>query len=605
MSNFNSQQKNAIESSSKALLIIAGAGTGKTHTLIGRVIYLLEKGVKPSSICAITFTNKAAKEMRDRLLPILKSDRQRTREWFSLTQPFIGTFHSLGARILRKETPLLGRSKNFIIFDEQDSLSLLKKIIKERGWYKTISPAESKRTISSLKNKSTTLFQVDNFWGQKKDVFRELYVRYEELLQSHNAFDFDDLLFVSQKHLSKNSQALLFYQSHFQHYLVDEYQDINTIQYELLKTLIPSSGTLGVVGDENQTIYSWRGSNIKTFLDFPEYWKEAEVVILNQHYRSTKTIIEAASSLIKNNQQQLYPEERRLVTSNNEGEEIVLHEAFHEEGEGEWVVDKIYKEKVKNKEVNIAVLYRTNAQSRAIEQALIEANIPYIVFGGVRFYERKEVRDVMAALRYFHNRRDEVSKERLEKTFTKRRWRELEPRISQIPLSQPKVFLEKFLEISGYYDYLYKNFTNAEERKENIEELLDFSLRFEAIDDFLEEVTLLQSTDSLEEKSDVSPIVLSTIHLAKGLEFEVVFIVGCTEGILPHIRSLTDDNQLEEERRLLYVAMTRAKDKLYLSFYKIPSRFLAELPEKKINFESALSGKRLDWDNEERYITID
>ena len=607
MNNFNSHQKSAIESTSPALLVIAGAGTGKTHTLVGRISFLLKKGVKPSSICAITFTNKAAKEMKVRLDPILEEvGARKSAGFFSNSYPFIGTFHSLGARILRKEAPLLGRNKNFIIFDEQDALSLIKKIIKEKGFQKKMFAAESKRVISSIKNKSITSIEADKVFGDKSNLFRELYLRYEDLLRSHNAFDFDDLLFVTHNYLAQNKNVLDYYHNHFQHYLVDEYQDVNTIQYDLLKVLVPPRGSLGVVGDENQTIYSWRGSNIKTFLEFPLNWKEAEVIILNDHYRSTKKIIEATSALIKNNQQQLYPERRGLVTENSDGEQVLLYEALNDDSEADWIVTKIVELRVVDRKMSVAVLYRTNAQSRAIEQALIAYGLPYVVFGGVRFYERKEIRDVVAALRYFSNKQDEISKDRLEKAFGKRRWREIEPGINLISTEKPREFLEKFLEESGYFEYLSKSFTNDEERKENIQELLDFASRFTSSYEFLEEVTLLQSTDKFKEEDSLTPVFLSTVHLAKGLEFDTVFIAGCSEGILPHARSLGDDSQLEEERRLLYVAMTRARKLLHLSFSRLPSRFLSEIPTETMDFQSALFGTRsLDLDDEERYISID
>ncbi len=396
--------------------------------------------------------------------------------------------------------------------------------------------------------------------------------------------------------------------------LVDEYQDINPKQYELVLLLAGEHRNLSVVGDDEQTIYSWRYADIKTFLNFDKEWKGASVHFLEENYRSTGTIIRAAAAVAKHNR---FRTPKNLWTQNPDGDPIVLFEAWGENEEAEWIAEQIHSLREKNNNADIGILYRTNAQSRAIEQALIRNTIPYRIFGGLKFYERREIKDVVAALRYISNTKDEPARERLEKNLTKRRFADFKYKVAAAgetavgtfaPLAAIKLFLETF----GYFEYLESNFINADEREENIAELITFATDFAILDELLERLSLLQAADEIGNKPvDGREVNLMTIHLAKGLEFDSVFIAGVAEGLLPHGRSLDDENSLEEERRLMYVAMTRARKNLYLSFYGIPSRFIGEIPEDCVIFATsdgyndAGRGDRDYNDEYERSISFD
>lgn len=613
----NPAQNAAVHAPGIPLLIVAGAGTGKTKTLTSRILHLIDTGTPPNRICAITFTNKAAKEMARRV----------NREG-----PFMGTFHSLGARILRKECRLVGRDPNFAIFDDHDSFDLLKKAVKavlppkkedeDEGILakknKKDTPVYFAKKISELKNLGTLLPESRPAAPEKEAQVRRVFEKYEAALVRNNAFDFDDLIEKIVAILKAHPAVLKKYQRMFDAILVDEYQDINPKQYELVSLLAGEHRNLSVVGDDEQTIYSWRYANIKTFLNFDKEWKGASVHFLEENYRSTGTIIRAAAAVAKHNR---FRTPKNLWTQNPDGDPIVLFEAWGENEEAEWIATKIYSLRTKNKNADIGILYRTNAQSRAIEQALIRNNIPYRIFGGLKFYERREIKDAVSALRYISNAKDEPARERLEKNLTKRRFAEFKDRVATLgntvtraggaiaPLAAIKLFLETF----GYFEYLESNFINSDEREENIAELITFATDFATLDDLLERLSLLQAADEIGNKPiDGREVNLMTIHLAKGLEFDSVFIAGLAEGLLPHGRSLDDENALEEERRLMYVAMTRARKNLYLSFYGIPSRFLSEIPEDCITMataEDATPGES-DYDGGEhdayeRFVSLD
>lgn len=583
----NSAQDAAVHAPGSPLLIVAGAGTGKTKTLTSRIIHLIDTGTPPERICAITFTNKAAKEMAKRV---------------GRDGPFLGTFHSLGARILRKECRLVGREPNFAIFDDHDSFDLVKKAVKavlppkkddeDDGILakknKKDTPVYFAKKISELKNLGRLLSEARPTPPEKEAQVRRVFEKYEAALERNNAFDFDDLIEKVVAIFKKHPEVLKKYQRMFDAILVDEYQDINPKQYELVSLLAGEHRNLSVVGDDEQTIYSWRYADIKTFLNFDKEWKGASVHFLEENYRSTGTIIRAAAAVAKHNR---FRTPKNLWTQNPDGDPIVLFEAWGENEEAEWIAQKIYSLRARDKNADIGILYRTNAQSRAIEQALIRNNIPYRIFGGLKFYERREIKDAVSALRYISNAKDEPARERLEKNLTKRRFAEFKNKVAELqdpaklsvmgagtiaPLAALKLFLETF----GYFDYLESNFANADEREENIAELITFATDFQSLDELLERLSLLQAADEIENKPvDGREVNLMTIHLAKGLEFDSVFIAGVAEGLLPHGRSLDDENALEEERRLMYVAMTRARKNLYLSFYGIPSRFVNEIPE--------------------------
>ncbi len=421
----------------------------------------------------------------------------------------------------------------------------------------------------------------------------------------HNAFDFDDLLEKLVLVLKDNPEILKKYQRRYQYVLVDEYQDLNNVQYEFLKLLSRDGGNLSVVGDAAQTIYTWRGSNINIFLNFEKDWPEAQITLLEENYRSTSNIIDAASGVLLG-ERTLSPNLKyKLWTKNGEGKAVTLLESGSEEEEAEWIVDKIVEKKISTPAETQAILYRTNAQSRALEQALLRRGVPYRVFGGMRFYERKEIKDVLAGLRYALNRADEISKERLEKSILKTRFRRFEAELNSIQSKDPLELIRLFLNSTDYLQYIERSMTDPDERKENIAELIHFASEFKELPPFLEQISLLQSADNLSKRNNSDGLILSTVHLAKGLEFDTVFISGVKEGLIPHARSFYDPESLEEERRLLYVAMTRARKELYLCFYEIPSRFLSAIPEANMIYVNLGRQKFADLDSEERYISYD
>ena len=583
--NLNKEQMEAVDYSGGPILIVAGAGSGKTRVLTSRLMAILKSGTPSDSVIAITFTNKAAEEMRKRV-NLLNSE----------LAPFIGTFHSFGARILKKEARLTGRGSNFSIFDEDDAMKVVKNIVKNANLPvggKSLSPATLRREFSRIKNELADIEYENETTGY-------FYKEYESALADNNAFDFDDLIEKPARLFLENKDILGKYQNQFQHILVDEFQDTNIAQYFLIKLLAEKHKNLSVVGDDAQSIYKFRGSDYRNFLNFENDWPKTKVVFLEQNYRSSGNIIAAASALIKSNKFQKY---KNLWTENSDGELVKIIECQNEDEEGQWIANKISNFKLQDS--SIAVLYRTNAQSRAIESALIEKGIAYRIFGGIKFYERKEIKDILAGLRWSANPKDSVSLERLKKNLLKAQFKAVYEGLSGLAdRLKPTELIDFFLEATNYLNQLKKEYPNYEERFENIQELIHFASSFDDLSDFLERVSLFQSADSVKYNNDngkkQSVINLMTVHLAKGLEFEAVFIAGCNEGLMPHQMSYYRDEEIEEERRLMYVAMTRAKKELFISFYNMPSRFLYELPPELIKFtgEHAL-------DDEERYITVD
>jgi DNA helicase-2/ATP-dependent DNA helicase PcrA len=601
------------------------------------VLFLIAQGVPPEAICAITFTNKAAREMEERITNGLSLMANGT--------PYLGTFHALGARILRKESKLLGRTAGFVIFDNHDSLQVVKRQMKQLGMPLAKGrqsrgtpegPAHFASRISAVKNGMELAEELLSSRKPEDIRFVELYKSYEQALRDQNAFDFDDLLSKIVVLFKKHPEVLEKYQRKFSHVLVDEYQDLNNIQYELIRMLAGHSGNVSVVGDWRQIIFSWRGSNPEIFTNFEKHWERARVVTLDENYRSSSNIITAASALFAS---QTEKQKQNLWTQNPEGEQVKLVEAVDEEDEAESIASAIADAMLDDNNnrdngttatpytlrptpsLTTAILYRTNAQSRAIEQALLRRNIPYEVYGGLKFYERREIKDIVAGLRYAANEKDEVSRERLEKTFSKTRFREFQSALANAEDKSPLALIKLFLAVTDYFDYMDRNYTNAFERRENIAELMRFASEFSELPPLLEQLSLLQATDmSANRESRIanctndtpsaisdkrSMVQLMTMHLAKGLEFDRVFVSGVCEGLLPHVRSLDTVEQLEEERRLLYVAMTRARHELILSFYDLPSRFLSEIPQELIKFESTSSDANTFEDGEDRYITLD
>jgi DNA helicase-2/ATP-dependent DNA helicase PcrA len=602
MDNLNDKQQEAVEHSDGPLLIAAGAGSGKTKTLVSRLVHLLKSGIAPEKIVAITFTNKAAKEMRDR---IENYKLQPAGEKTTFQNLFVGTFHSFGAKILKNEADApagaFGRTKYFTIFDDEDSLSVVKKIIKEKGLPKDkFNPITILRKISEIKSE---IKNVDDDAQTAHDIkVSSIYEEYEETLKRSNAFDFDDLITKVVQIFKNNPEVLERYRNQYEYVLIDEYQDINTAQYQLIKLLAEKHQNIFAIGDDAQSIYKFRGSDFRNFLNFELDWPKAKIIKLEQNYRSTSIIISASSELIKNNKQQ---KPKELWTKNEEGEQIKISAYENAEEEAWGVCEKILELiRAGAQAGEIGILYRTNAQSRALEQVFIRSKIPYEIYGGLKFYARKEIKDVIAGLRYAYNPKDAASAERLEKSLGKIKSRSVSAQLPELAKELTLVqIISYFLENADYSNYLVKNFKNPSERLENIKELINFASQYEDPYKFLEEVTLASTSDG-KPKLQKNAIKLMTIHAAKGLEFENVFLVGCNEGLLPHEQSFFKAEELEEERRLMYVAMTRAKKKLFISFYNLPSRFLGELPGDLIEFTKISSyGERdADWDDETIYI---
>ncbi|MBI5306037.1 UvrD-helicase domain-containing protein [Candidatus Wolfebacteria bacterium] len=599
----NKSQQTAVDNLNGPLLIVAGAGSGKTRVLTSRLTAILDSGVNSRNVIAITFTNKAANEMRNRII----GNNLINLKAYQLNSLFIGTFHSLGVRILKNEAVLTGRKANFTIFDDDDSTKLVKEIIKIFNLSvknTNLNHFNLKKSFSRIKNGNCGL-------DEKNELIRRFFEEYEAALAKNNAFDFDDLIEKPVKIFQNNPEILEKYRNQFQYILVDEFQDTNQSQYDFIKFLAGKHKNLSVVGDDSQSIYKFRGSDYRIFLDFEKDWPKTKVVLLEQNYRSSGNIIKAASVLISKNN---FQKPKNLWTENSDGELIKAVEHRNENEEAEWVANKIlnFKFSILNKnERSIGILYRTNAQSRAIESALIENGIAYKIFGGVKFYERKEIKDIVAALRFAFNPSDAVSFGRLKANFLKKPFLEIKENAEQMAKNlKPIELIGYVLKTADYFAYLKKHYANFEERVENINELIYFASGFSDLGEFLERISLLQSADNIKEEMGDSEkdfkVNLMTIHLAKGLEFDAVFIVGCNEGILPHQMSYHNEEEIEEERRLMYVAMTRAKKELFLNFYNLPSRFLSEIAPETVDFISNNCDKFATLsdflDDEERYI---
>lgn len=612
---YNKKQKEAILKTDGPILVIAGAGSGKTKVLTSRIAYLVENGVFPENILAITFTNKAAKEMQERVVSLIGDLAYEIR---------ISTFHSFGLYILRKHYSELGYSSNFSILDSDDSLSIIKKIMKEKGFnIDDYNPRAIRNAISSSKN------ELIDSQGYKKFVFNdfdqkvyEVFKSYEEKLFSSNCLDFDDLLLLPIKLFREFPNILKNYQHLYKYILVDEYQDTNQAQYILVNMLSAFYRNICVVGDESQSIYSFRGSNFRNILNFERDYKDCTTILLEQNYRSTSTILNSANNVIKNNKNR---KDKKLWTENVEGEKINYYSANNEKEEASFVVDEIKKLNANGCNNNeIAVLYRTNAQSRVMEEALLKSNIPYKVVGSVYFYNRKEIKDLISYLRVIHNNHDDISLQRIinvpkrgigTKTLDSlvsladscnssiydviSSGRELEFKkiIEDLVSIKDTCSLTEFIDIVLDKTGLkkeYENTNNIEDeiRIENLEEFKSITKTFEdkngivSLEDFLLEISLV--SDISEHKYSGDVVTLMTVHSAKGLEFKNVFLIGMEEGIFPHANSFCDNNALEEERRLCYVAITRAKELLYLvnankrllygnENYNMPSRFIDEI----------------------------
>ena len=625
----NDRQREAVLYGNGPLLILAGAGSGKTSVLTKRVAYLIkEKNVNPKNIVAITFTNKAAKEMKERIIKEVGMDGYNIQ---------ISTFHSFGLRIIKENYEKLGYEKNFTIIDSDDSLTVVKKIIKDMGLDSTrYNPKYIKNQISSCKNEMVTPEKYKNLVNDEiTDVTYKVYKKYQDSLIRNNSLDFDDLLVMPIILFKNHKEVLEQYQELFKYIFIDEYQDTNEAQYILSKMISEKYKNICVVGDDAQSIYSWRGANFKNILNFEKDYKDAKVILLEQNYRSTKTILNAANSVIKNNTQK---KDKNLWTDNKEGDKIKYVRTNDEKEEASFVTREIRKLRDNGTSLDdIAVLYRTNAQSRTIEEGFLNSNIPYKIVGAFAFYSRKEIKDLLAYLKLIYNEKDDVSLMRII-NYPKRKigaktienlsmdavlngtsmfdvissGKELEFKKLILEMKEKSEVLsltetiDMVLDMSGIKSELESEHTlDADIRLENLNEFKSITKTFEeesgiaSLEDFLNEVSLV--SDVNDQKNDNSPkVTLMTIHAVKGLEYKYVFVIGMEENIFPHVNSCEEEGGIEEERRLCYVAITRAKEKLYLvnalrrmlygkASVNMPSRFINEIdkdlidaPEKKM-----------------------
>lgn len=616
LDNLNKEQKEAVLYNDGPLLILAGAGSGKTKVLTTKVAYLIEeKNISPYEILAITFTNKAAKEMKDRL-NLLIGDISRNIQ--------VSTFHSFGLRLLRDNCNVLGYDRNFVIMDSDDSLTVVKKILKDMDYDpKVYNPRAIRNKISSCKNEMIMQRDYEKYAvSEYEKVVLKVYEKYEEKLRRNNSVDFDDLLILPIRLFNENKDILEKYQDRFKYVLIDEYQDTNEAQYILTKLISSKYRNITCVGDDSQSIYSFRGANYKNILNFEKDYKDAKTILLEQNYRSTKTILNAANDVIRNNKAR---KDKNLWTANEEGEKIKYYRAYNERDEAQYTIRKIKELVARNVSYqDIAILYRTNAQSRTLEEEMLKENMPYRVVGSFYFYSRKEIKDLIAYLRLIHNPKDNVSLLRIINTpkrgiglktienLTKKA-DELNKSIYEVIDSSKELafkeiieklrilkedltlteLIDKVLDASGMRAELESEKTlESEVRLENLEEFKSITKSFEereglvSLEDFLLEISLISDVE--EYKDDDNRVSLMTVHSVKGLEFDYVFIVGLEEGIFPHLNSLMETSELEEERRLCYVAITRAKKELFLINTKRrtlfgrdqvnpPSRFISEV----------------------------
>lgn len=666
LSQLNKKQEEAVKIINGPVLIISGPGSGKTKCLTYRIAYMISLGIQPENILGVTFTNKSAGEMQERIQQLLGVENLPVRQagWklgIPSASPMVGTFHSIGLRILRNEIPHLGYRRNFTVFDEDDQLNLLKRVMSDLEIDLTsFNPKIILAKISELK---TQLVFPENH--EPKDYFSEIvskiYRKYQQELKDHNAVDFDDLIVLPIKIFRQNPEALSKYQEWWKYILVDEYQDTSYDQYVFVNLLAQKYRNLFAIGDDAQSIYQFRRADIRNILNYQKDYPEAKIILLEQNYRSTKNIITAAQRIISNNKNQI-PKE--LWTDNDPGEKITVTETINERHEANFIISRIEDLSSRGYKIkDFAVLYRTHAQSRALEEAFIMRGLPYQIVGGLKFYDRKEIKDMLAYLRLVINPSDTLAIERIynipprgigKAIIEKVRKGERADIVASLALAvkdnaiPPRqlsaisdfykllidlrkttedkklaALIKYIIKKTNYEDYLKEfslakqnDYENFEDRMENLKELLTVASKFEnlpgkeGVEKFLEEVTLLQQNDRIKSSgkdSTAGKITLMTIHASKGLEFPVIFIVGMEEGLFPHSRTIINPSELEEERRLCYVAATRAKEHLILTYTKyrrifgsssatLPSRFIGEIPTSLINWQL------LDWNKEDDKI---
>jgi len=641
LSGLNPAQREAVVHTEGPLLVVAGAGSGKTRVLTHRIAHLIEhEGVSPFELLAITFTNKAAQEMKQRVRALVGPVAEKM---------WVSTFHSACVRMLRRDGKRLGYPSSFTIYDQADATRLVGYVLRDLNVdTKRFPPRSVHATISAAKNDGLS---VEQYAERARAIFErriaEVYREYQARLLKAGAMDFDDLLSVTVTLLKAEPEVLAHYQRRFRHVLVDEYQDTNTVQNDLVLSLAAEHRNVCVVGDQDQSIYRFRGADIRNILEFEEAFPDTTVIVLEQNYRSTQTILDAANGLIANN---MGRKPKELWTDQGRGDAIVRYHADDESDEAQWVAHQASKlhDGGTYRWGDMAVFYRTNAQSRVLEEYLMRVGIPYKVVGGTRFYDRREIKDAIAYLRAVVNPSDEVSVKRVlntpkrgvgdssigrldawanarELTFMQTLRRAADAEVSGRALAGiegflavvdeaagqiengPAEVLKVLLDRSGYVAELQAlHSIEAEGRLENLAELIGSAEQFDSMDAFLEQIALVSDTDELD--ADESALLLMTLHSAKGLEFPVVFLIGMEDGVFPHLRSLGEPDELEEERRLAYVGITRARELLFLTHawartmygstqYNPPSRFLDELPEKLIQQEhgSRKASRRSSW----------
>ena len=628
--NLNDKQREAVYTTEGPVLILAGAGSGKTTVLINRIAYLIgAKNVFPSQILAITFTNKAAAELKSRLETMLGSEGEMV--WAS-------TFHSLCVRILRRDIEKIGYPSSFNIFDRADQLTVVKECLKEMGLDDKTYPPKS--VLSNIGRAKDELLDPEGLAKAVAGDFRmekvaQIYRLYQKKLQKYGSLDFDDIIMLTVKLFAEHEEVLKYYQNRFQYIMVDEYQDTNHAQYRLVSMLAGGHKNLCVVGDDDQSIYKFRGANIENILSFEKQYTNSKVIKLEENYRSTQNILDAANNVIKNN---MGRKGKSLWTSKGEGEKIKLIKAQNEHDEGQKIAERISELTYNGYSYNdFAILYRTNAQSRVIENMLLRNAIPYRVLGGLRFFDRKEIKDVLAYMKLINNPSDNVSLKRIinepKRGIGKKSVEDAEVLSAQQNISMFKVceestgklkafadmineikakdlsiskMVEAILDKTGYLEALMnENTVEATTRIENIKELVTDAMEYEKTEEeeptlagYLEKISLVADVDNYDETQDV--VVMMTLHSAKGLEFPVVFIAGMEDGIFPGYQSIMSSDELEEERRLCYVGITRAKQILHIchafsrslygsTSYNQPSRFLAEIPSELIDGQFVVS----------------
>ncbi|OGG24193.1 hypothetical protein A3A79_03325 [Candidatus Gottesmanbacteria bacterium RIFCSPLOWO2_01_FULL_43_11b] len=595
LNDLNKNQQAAVIRTDGPVLILAGAGSGKTRVLTYRVAYLIAtKKVSPHNILMVTFTNKAANEMKERIKKLIGTT----------DIPFAGTFHSLCVKILRIEGGSIGIPPNFLIYDEQDSLDTIKEVMKKLDIsVKNFNPGAVLGTISQAKNELISATEYPQYArGHFQETVARVYLGYQKLLRDNEALDFDDLLMKTVELFNKEPTVLGKYQQRYHYVLVDEYQDTNKAQYVLTKLFSGRHKNLCVVGDASQSIYRWRGADFRNIMLFKKDFPAAPIFHLEQNYRSTQTILDAAHGVISKNTSHPI---LKLWTDKKGGDRILLYEARNEQDEATFIIQTILQS---GKSYNdFAVLYRTNAQSRVLEEAFLHAGVPYILVGGTRFYERKEIKDVLAYLRLIAHPKDLVSYKRVEKLGKGRRDRFLDfaqkvSRDVKLIEFDTLTLLDRILDVTKYLELYDANIEEEAYRLENIKELRSVATEFPELDEFLENVALVEKEETPRSRSQ-GAVTLMTLHAAKGLEFPTVFIVGMEEGIFPHSRSLMERDELEEERRLCYVGITRAKDKLYLTYANrrlffgtrttnMISRFVADIPQHVLDLQVSLDPSR-------------